>query len=211
MTELFNATYYSENLDSPDIVKNPAYISHDADETVRIGRAFADAVRGMRGLSRRVGAPIRIGIVAPSGTGKSTFIRGILAGLDGYSTVEINTDFRLQQTFQNTNRVKGWLRHYDASLDDNYGLPSYLADDISEFGIPFVDIVEHPGYDVNDKNCHCLIFMEKQMREKPPSRRALRFLTGVGIEHSEGFRMFTRKAEPFMERPALLPPPNRKP
>ena len=185
----------------PDIAaKMPVFLSQNADDTVSIGRAFAHAVRSMRALSALDGVPIRIGIIAPYATGKTTFVRGLLSALDHYQAVEEIQDSRWQATRKHVDPQQGWLRNYDASIDDNGGLPSYLANDISEFGLPFIDIAEHPNDDYYNQWFHSLILLQRPDMRTRHGIRKIGFLAARDIKATGGFQRFIAQAEPFREK-----------
>lgn len=190
-----------------DAELTPVFRLANADDTVNLGRAFADAARDMRAMSRAHNAAIRIGIMGIRQTGKTSFVRGLLSALHGYELKEENCRHRLQQSLHHEKH--GWLRHYDASLNgasdsQEWALPSYLNNDLSDFGLPFLDIAEHAGHDIHNKNFHSLIYLDAP-RGTYETSRLLRIRTSPDIMQSNGFASFLRQAAPYSASQRYLP------
>lgn len=186
----------------------PLFKAENADETVHLGHAFAHAARGMRDLSYTQNRPFRIGLDAISRTGKTTFVRGMLSGLANYHLVEDDQSAYCQATRRHTDPQKGWLRNYDASLDNTlneHGLPSYLHNDTSEYGLPFLDIVEHPSEDEHNTQFDCLLFLSPTDLRIEKSPRTISVIATNKVKRTEGYQKFLQEADAF--RRDGYPPP----
>ena len=187
--------------------QNDNFRLSDADDTVDLGRAFSHAVRGMREISFKEQRPIRIGIRARSGTGKTTLVRGVLSAFNGYSIIEDVPDRNRQALRRHKNSNLGFLRNYDASLYDGipgraYGpLSSYICNDHDEYGLPFVDIVEHPKYDVHNTDFDCLIFMSVERWLDQRAARMASFLPSPEIRSHKGYQNFLKQAAVLQHHP----------
>ncbi len=192
----------------------PLFKASNADETVHLGRAFAHAVCGMRDISREQNRPIRVGLDAISHTGKTTFVRGMLSGLANYHIMEDDRSAYCQATRKHSDPNKGWLRNYDAGLEDElkkYRLPSYLRNDISEFGLPFVDVVEHPSEDEHNTQFDCLLFVRQTNLRLTNSARTFSVLATDDVKNTAGFQQFIAQAETFKRDNYPLPVWSPKP
>lgn len=168
------------------------------EETVKLGRAFANAARGMRLLSRTHQRPYRIGLCGLFNAGKTSFAWGMKAELRGYDVIEQNCKSRQQYVWQHRDPAKGVIRYYDSrviGIDEK--LPSYVRGDVSKYGLPLLDIVENPMDDRHNTAFDCMIFAERATLTAKHAPRNFAFTATEEIRNLPAYKMFLERARIF--------------
>lgn len=197
---------------APDSALSPSYAATKGqEETINLGRAFADAARALRSLSLEQQRPVRIGLGGLSGVGKTQFAWGLKAELRGYDVIEKNCKRKQQYVWQHRTPSKGFIRYYDGYIMAYPELlPSYIKGDLSKFHMPLVDIVENPSADKHNKKFDCLVIMERAKQSGQSGQsgqnttRHFAFVATKEIRDLLAYQKFLEDAQKF-KAPAINP------
>ncbi|MCB9991624.1 MAG: hypothetical protein H6867_09720 [Rhodospirillales bacterium] len=173
-----------------------------AEDMGDLGKAFAQALVDFRRHSKTHGREITIGIKATPGTGKTSFIQGILDCFPNKTSVESASGIRPQNIW-NCGR-KGWIRNYDAKEDNLFtGLPSYLRGTSvrHKHGLPFIDLIEHPAEDKIHRRFNALVLMNRTDIYSDECPRDVTFVVMPSQTKGPGFQKFLKQAAPFAVKP----------
>lgn len=170
-----------------------------------MGEAFSLAAKAMLLLSEETQKPQRIAVFSgsSSGLGKSHFVHGIFSGLDQEETVEENSTMLPQKTVKLNG--SGHVRWYDAAVFWER-LPSYQFNNASRYGLPFLDIVEHPQLDKHNRTFDCLVQIGYGIRERMLGRNFVRHIYVVpstDLLKTPGFQGFLERSHAFARSPQV--------
>lgn len=134
----------------------------DADDTLQLGREFGRVAQALLTASYVWNRAARVGICGESGAGKTTLAKGILSGLGtGLTVLDCNNGFK-EQGFYSLDNGGGYIQHYDAWVfAPCHMLSTYFNNcAVSQYGLPLVDLVEHPESDLHNKSYDCVIVLD---------------------------------------------------
>ncbi|GEM_PF-1977265 len=159
-----------------------------------LGAAAALAVPGMAALSHAQQRAARIGLAGYRDAGKTTFAHGLIRCFNDRTLIEQNDRYRPQATWRCSSL--GWLRHYDAGVYRQWHwLPSYaLNNATAKFGLPLIDIVEHPEEDMHNTRFDCLVAIDYYHWL---NTRDITVFATPEIAEMDGFQAFLSEARPF--------------
>lgn len=164
-----------------------------------LGTAFSGVLEDMLSLSERWGRAARIGLCGRSGVGKTVLVAGMFEDIRRGAQV-VDKNYNIRQQFV-VAVDKGHIRYYDAAvgvvpLTHRGTLASYFNNQAeAHYGVPLLDIVEHPDLDRHNKRFDVFLSLRACDRVSLFSWRRVRHVMAVAhpaIVEKPGFQAFLR-------------------